>query len=64
MKKIFYILIIFFFSSPAQSHSTHYKGIVKIDGELKEAMIPYNSCVDCRNKDKAKRRGVNVSSKK
>ena len=34
MKKIFYILIIFFFSSPAQSHSTHYKGIVKIEMEV------------------------------
>jgi hypothetical protein len=40
-----------------------YKGIVKIDGELKEAMIPYNSCVECRDKDKARRRGINLSSK-
>ena len=33
-----------------------YKGVAKIDGELKEAMIPYNSCVDCRNRDKQRRR--------
>ena len=34
-----------------------YKGMVKIDGELTEAMIFYNSCVECRDKDKARRRG-------
>ena len=29
-----YIIKNYFFSSPAQSHSTHYKGIVKIEMEV------------------------------
>ena len=33
-----------------------YKGVVKINCELVEAMIPYKSCVDCRNRDKQRRR--------
>ena len=34
-----------------------YEGMVKVDGQLVEAMMPYKSCVDCRNRDKARRRG-------
>lgn len=34
MKKIFYILLIFFFNSHVQSHSSHYDGIVRIEMEV------------------------------
>jgi len=34
MKKIFYILLIFFFNSPVHSHSSDYDGIVRIEMEV------------------------------
>ena len=34
MKKYIYIFILFFFSSYADAHNTHYKGIVKIEMEV------------------------------
>ena len=33
-----------------------YKDMVKIDGNLQEAMIPYRSCKTCRNRDKQRRK--------
>ena len=33
-----------------------YKDMVKIDGKLQEAMVPYRSCKTCRNRDKQRRK--------
>ena len=38
-----------------------YKGMIKVEGtnKLQEALIPYRSCITCRNRDRERRWGRN-----